>query len=349
MRTPSVTTSPGGAASGQLPVVAVVTTGGTIGAVGRNRLDLAFYGEHDTQREVDELLQAIPEAAAVAQVRPVPFISVPSHGLGTAELVELARLVEQLAEDPSVSGIVITHGTNTLEETAFFLALVTGSDKPVVLTGSMRPASGLSTDGPLNLLNAIRLAAAESAAGRGVLVLLDDTVHAAREVTKSSTTKLNAFRAGELGPLGFVEPDGAVVFHHRAEPWRAEGYFRLDDLDGLHELPRVDIVTSYLGADGVLVEACVRAGAAGIVSAGTGAGYPTPAETAALEAAAASGVLVCQASRVGSGRVRVSPASAARGIIGAGNLNPVKARLLLMLALTRSTDPLQVAELFERY
>lgn len=331
--------------SEDLPTVALVTTGGTIGAAGRDRLDLAFYGELDTQRATDELLAAIPEIGGVARVRPVSAISAPSHALQPGDLVALGRLVAELAADPAVAGVVVTHGTNTLEETAFFLALVTRTDKPVVVTGSMRPASGLSSDSPLNLYGAVRLAASPAAAGRGVLVLLNDTVHAARDVTKSSTARLDAFRGAELGPLGFVEADGEIVFHHRQEGWPAEGSF---DLDALGDLPRVDVVVSYLGADGALIDAAVRAGAAGIVSAGTGGGFPTPAEQAALESAAAGGVLVCQSTRVGSGRVAVRPASVDRGIIGAGNLNPVKARLLLMLALTRSTDPHEIAELFRR-
>ncbi|MFW3171605.1 asparaginase [Geodermatophilus sp. CPCC 206100] len=329
--------------SQQLPTVALVPAGGTIGARGRDRLDLAFYGELDRQHAVEELLGLIPEVGQVARVRPVPFTGAPSHGLQVDDVVRLGRLVADLVADPAVDGVVVTHGTNTLEETAFVLALVLSSATPVVVTGSMRPASGLSSDSPLNLLNAIRLAAAPVAAGRGVLVLLDDTVHAARDVTKASTARLNAFRGGELGPLGFVEPDGAIVFSHRREPWPAEGAF---PVGGLGELPRVDVVVSYLGADGALIDASVRAGAAGIVSAGTGAGFPTPAEQAALEAAADGGVVVCQASRTGSGRVSVRPTSVARGIVSAGNLPPVKARLLLLLALTRTRDPHRVAEFF---
>ncbi len=328
-----------------LPTVALVTTGGTISASGRDRLDLAFYGELDSQHMVEELLGEIPEVAAVARIRAVPFISAPSHGLQIRDLIALGRLVAHLASDDSIDGTVVTHGTNTLEETAFFLALVSRTNKPVVVTGSMRPASGMSSDSPANLFNAIRLAACPAGARRGVLVVLDDTVYAARDVTKSSTSRLNAFRGAELGPLGFIEPDRTIVFHHRQEPWPAEGAF---DPLLLDELPRVDVVMSYLGADGALIQASVDAGATGIVSAGTGAGFPTPAEQAALEAAAARGVLICQASRTGSGQVAVRPASVSRGIIGAGNLNPVKARLLLMLALTRSRDPQWVAELFRR-
>jgi L-asparaginase len=332
-------------APGALPRIALVSTGGTIGAVGHDRLDLTRYGETNQQRAVQALLDEIPELSGIAAIRPAALPNLPSHGLSLDDLVSIGRLVEGLAADPQVDGVVITHGTNTLEETAFFLDLVCRTAKPIVVTGAMRPASGISADGPLNLLNAVRLAASPVAQGRGVLVLLDDTIHAARDVTKSSANRLAAFRGAELGPLGFVEGDGVVAFHHRSEPWPAQGAF---DLAALAELPRVDVVVSYLGADGALIEASVRAGAAGIVSAGTGAGFPTPAEAAALARAAEAGVIVCQASRVGAGRVAPRPAAVAGGFVTAGNLNPWKARLLLVLALTGSRDAERIQPLFDR-
>ena len=179
------------------------------------------------------------------------------------------------------------------------------SDRPVVLTGAMRPASALSGDGPLNLVNAVRVAASPQARGLGTLVVLDDTIHGARDVTKSDTMRVSAFRDGASGPLGWVDGDGRIVLGHLPARGRSlEGSFAGVDL---RALPRVDIVVSYQGADGVLVDAAVAAGARGIVSAGTGAGYPTPGEVEALERAAAAGVVVCQASRVGAGRVPRGP------------------------------------------
>ncbi|MFC4055464.1 asparaginase [Actinomadura syzygii] len=327
------------------PKVAVVSTGGTIASVGRDRLDLTGYPEVAEMRAVGALLAELPELAEVADIGTVELPNVPSHALGVDGALEVGRAVRNLAADPATAGVVVTHGTNTLEETAFLLDLVCPPGTPVVVTGAMRPATGLSADGPLNLLNAVRLAADPAARGRGVLVLLDDTVHAAREVTKSSANRLSAFRGGELGPLGFVEGDGAVRFHHAAEPWAARGTF---DPDAVGTPPRVDIVVSYLGADGALIDAAVAAGAAGIVSAGTGAGYPTPAEEQAVERAAKAGVLVCQATRVASGLVTPRPAALADGVLTAGDLNPWKARLLLALALTRTNDATTIQPLFDR-
>jgi L-asparaginase len=308
--------------------------------VGRDRLDLTGYAETEEMRAVGALLAELPELATIADVTAVELPNVPSHALGLDGALDVARAVRGLAADPAVAGVVVTHGTNTLEETAFLLDLVTPPGTPVVVTGAMRPATGLSADGPMNLLNAVRLAADPAARERGVLVLLDDTIHAARDATKASATRLSAFRNGDLGPLGFVEGDGAVLFHHTVEPWAARGAF---DPAAVDALPRVDIVVSYLGADGALVDAAVAAGAAGIVSAGTGAGYPTPAESEALERAAARGVVVCQATRVPSGRVTPRP-----GLVTAGSLNPWKARLLLSLALTRTRDAAQIQRLLDR-
>ncbi|BCB90101.1 asparaginase [Phytohabitans suffuscus] len=321
------------------PRVAIVSTGGTIASVGRDRLDLTGYAETDEMRAVGALLAELPELATIADVTPVELPNVPSHALGLSGALDVARAVRGLAADPAVAGVVVTHGTNTLEETAFLLDLLTPPGTPVVVTGAMRPATGLSADGPMNLLNAVRLAADPAARERGVLVLLDDTVHAARDATKTSASRLSAFRGGDLGPLGFVEGDGVVLFHHEVAPWAARGAFA----PPAGALPRVDVVVSYLGADGALVDAAVAAGAAGIVCAGTGAGYPTPAQSEALDRAAARGVVVCQATRVPSGRV--TPRA---GLLTAGSLNPWKARLLLALALTRTRDTARIQRLLDR-
>jgi L-asparaginase len=242
--------------------------------------------------------------------------------------------------------LVVTHGTNTLEETAYFLHLTVGSRKPVVLTGAMRPFNALGTDGPLNLLRAIQVAAAAESRGYGVLVVMNDTIHGARDVTKRGTYRVDAFRSPGHGPLGTADADGEVVFQHR--PVRVSVDGPAFDVDGLADLPRVDIVTSHVGADGVFVDAAVAVGAQGIVSAGTGAGRPTPSEEAALERAVAAGVVVCQASRVGRGRVSAAPGLVARGMVAAGDLPPWKARILLSLALTRTGDPSEIQQLFDR-
>jgi L-asparaginase len=311
--------------------VAVVTTGGTIDSLGTDRLDLAAYLETGNRLEPGALLGSVPELASVATVIEVPFRRLRAHAMTDDDLADLRDLVADLVASGDADGVVVTHGTNTLEETAWLLHLTVATDRPIVVTGAMRPASGLSADGPLNLLNAVRVAASDELVGQGVVVVLDDQIHGARDVTKAGTIRVDAFADGGAGSLGRIDGDGRVVLVHRP----ARGTTLLGSFAGvdLRSLPRVDVVVSYQGADGVLVDAAVAAGARGLVSAGTGAGYPTPGEMDALERASAAGVVVCQASRVGSGRVPGVPALVARGWVGADDLQPWKARVLLRLAL----------------
>jgi len=202
-----------------------------------------------------------------------------------------------------------------------------------VLVGAMRPANGLGADGPLNLVDAVRVAAAPES--RGVVVVLNQTIHAAPWVTKTTTFRPDAFASPDTGPIGYVEADGRVAFHNR--PVLLPERLRFDAGDFL-KMPRVDLITSYVGADGVLIDAAVGAHAKGIVMAGTGAGRCTPAEDEALDRAVAAGVVVCQATRVAGGRVLRSPRMRSRGLVTADALSPWKARILLGLALTRTSD-----------
>jgi L-asparaginase len=180
-----------------------------------------------------------------------------------------------------------------------------------------------------------------------VLVVLNDTILAARDVTKTATYRLQAFQARDAGPLGYADADGRVGWQHRVErPHTTQTEF---DVAALESLPRVDVVVSYVGADGVMIDAAVAAGAKGIVSAGTGAGRPTPGEDEALDRAAAAGVVVCQSTRVGSGRVVYAPALQQRGFVAAGDLQPWKARVLLQLGLTVTSEPARIQEMFDRY
>jgi L-asparaginase len=315
-----------------LPRVAVVTTGGTIDSLGRDRLDLAAYLETGRRLEPGELLAGVAaELATIAAVTEVPFRRLRAHAMTDDDLADLRDVVAGLLARGDTDGVVVTHGTNTLEETAWLLHLAIATDAPVVVTGAMRPASSLSGDGPLNIVDAVRVAADHDARSLGVLVVLDGTIHGARDVTKANTMRVDAFADGMAGPLGRVDGDARVVIaHHPARAATLRGRFAATDL---RALPRVDVVVSYQGADGVLVDAAVAAGARGIVSAGTGAGYPTPGEVEALERATAAGVVVCQASRVGSGRVPRVPLLVARGWLAADDLPPWKARILLRLGL----------------
>ena len=327
--------------------VAFIGTGGTLSSLGADSLDILDYGRHERRLSAPDIAAAVPELGQVADVLPVAFRAVESSAMDFAVWHELASLCTELAaRDPDLAGIVIGHGTATLEETAYALNLTLKLAVPVVLVGSQRPLSGLSSDAHANLLGAVRVAADPASRGRGVLVVLNDEIQAAREVAKTSTTRLQTFRTPDFGILGQV--DGPHVRYYR----RAERRHMPDtefDVADLARMPRVDIVTSYAGADGTAVRAFVAAGARGLVQAAFAPGMSTGAEFAALAEAAAAGVAVVLATRVGSG-VAVDGERVRRGgVIGADNLSPWKARILLGLALARAWGADEIRRAFATY
>ena len=333
-----------------LPRVAVIGTGGTISAVGRHSLELMEYITNKTMYDVHELLARVPDAERVAEVVPVPYAALPSTSIEPSHWLELGERIHALVEeDRRLDGIVLTHGTATLEETAYFLGLVLKVDLPVVVTGAQRPASGLSTDAFLNLVNALRVAGSEAARGLGVLVMLNDEIHAAREVAKTSTQRLQTFRTPDFGALGHADTDRVAIYRRPARRRAPDTEF---DVRGAAagELPRVDVSLAYAGADGADIDAFVAAGARGIVVAGFAPGLNTKGQVKALERAHEAGVVLVQSSRVGSGRV---PALAGDqqlpDPIVADNLTPWKARVLLMLALRETGDRDEVRRMFETY
>ena len=331
-----------------LPRIAVILTGGTIDSVGNDRLDLAWYMEAGKRLKEGELVGQVPELKEIAQVREVAFRRLPSHALVDKDWLELLRTIHALFDEDQADGIVITHGTNTIEETAYFLNLTLKTDKPVVVVGSMRPSSAISADGYLNILNAVKVAADPGSRGRGCLLVMNDTIFNGRDVTKNSTYRVEAFQSRDLGPLGFADADGKVVYYH--QPTRRHTADTEFDVRGRQSLPRVDIVLSYVGADGTLIEAAANAGAKGIVSAATGAGRPTPAEDTAFDKAyKEKGMLMCLCSRVASGRVVRSPGLAKRGFVAGDNLQPWKARILLSLALTTTSNADDIQRMFDTY
>jgi L-asparaginase len=266
----------------------------------------------------------------------------------TSDWLDLVPTIHSILEQCDVDGLVITHGTNTLEETAYFLNLTVKTDKPVVLVGAMRPSSAISADGYLNIISAVRTAAAPQSRGVGCLVVMNDTIFSARDVTKTATYRVDTFRSHDLGPLGYADADGKVIYYHRSlKRHTTDTEF---DVRGVRSLPRVDIVLSYVGADGTMIDAAVKAGAKGVVSSSTGAGKPTPAEDAAFDAAYAQhGVLMCLCSRVGSGRVVRSPGLTKRGFVAADNLPPWKARILFALALAKTDNADDIQRMFDIY
>ena len=331
-----------------LPRVALIITGGTIDSVGKDRLDLAWYIEAGKRLKDGEILEMLPELKQIAEVTEIPFRRLPSHALVDKDWLDLVRTIHKIFDEDKADGIVITHGTNTIEETAYFLNLVLKTEKPVVVVGSMRPSSAISADGYLNLVNAIKVAADPNSKGRGCLLVMNDTIYNGRDVTKNATYRVEAFQSRDLGPLGFADGDGKIVFYH--QPVRKHTVQTEFDVRNLDSLPRVDVVVSYVGADGTMIEAAAKAGAKGIVSAGTGAGRPTPAEDAAFDKCfKETGMLMCLSSRVASGRVVRSPGLTKRGFVASDNLQPWKARLLLSLALSKTNNADEIQRMFDTY
>ncbi len=330
-----------------LPKVAFIGTGGTIASLGRGPLDIQDYGAAGNVMYADEILAHWPQTKLVADVIPVRYRNIPSTAIGFADWKALAAMcVQTVAEHPDLAGIVIGHGTATLEETAYFLNLTVKVAVPVVVVGAQRPSSALSSDAGMNLVNAIRVAACHEARGLGVLVLLNDEIHAAREVTKTATLRMQTFRSPDFGVLGHADGD-AIAFYRR--PLRRCAPDTEFDVAAIEALPRVDVSYAYAGCDGTAVRAFVAAGAKGIVSAGFAPGGTSPDETAALREAAGQGVVVVQSTRAGSGRVFYGSKHKDNGFVVADNLNPQKARILLALALTRSSDPATIAAVFRTY
>ena len=334
---------------GTNPTVHIIATGGSIAGVGPDRMDYIRYPEIGDHLTIEQNLARVPEIGDNYNIIAEDLVSVGSTAIGPADWIALAERIHAIVRDePDTAGIVITHGTATLEETAYFLHLtVKTADKPVVITGAMRPPTAISTDADLNLLNAVQTAATPAAAGMGVLTVLNNEIHCAREVYKANTLRVETFQPGELGFLGYADSDHRVVFYRRpVRKHTAETPFRVD---GRADLPRVDIVHSYAGADGMLVEAVRAQGSAGLVLAGFGAGTFPPAAIAAAEQAVAGGMPVVLASRSGAGRVVMTPRKLEQGFIVADNLMPQKARILLMLGLTVTDDRAALQEMFYEY
>lgn len=330
------------------PRVAVIGTGGTISVEGRHSLDVYEYMDFGHRHEIDSILATFPEIAAAADVTPVPFRLLPSSAVSDRDWLDLVRLIHKLAEGPDApDGIVITHGTATLEETAYFLNLALKVSLPVVLVGSQRPLNALGSDAGPNLLSAIRLAGSKEARGLGVLVVLNDEVQSAREVTKTSTLRLQTFRSRGLGVLGYADPDGRIALYRA--PLRRHAPDTEFDVVKLETLPRVDIAFTYAGADGTAIDAFSAAGARGIVVASVAPGSVTPGEVEAIERARARGLAIFMSTRAGSGRILRRAAMKEQGIVTTDNLNPQKARVLAKLALTVTDDPDRLQEMFDIY
>ncbi|KJS11042.1 MAG: hypothetical protein VR78_13340 [Hoeflea sp. BRH_c9] len=328
--------------------IAIIGCGGTISTIATNPTDFIDYPETGRKIEVNEVVERMGELLTFVDIEAIPFRAVGSSAIGPAEWIEMCHIIDRLSMDRTdISGVVILHGTATLEETAYFLNLALKTALPVVLVGAQRPFNATGSDAQVNLISAIRTLLEPAAAGNGVLVVLNDEIHQARDVSKGSTYRLHAFRSAETGPLGTVDADRVTIFRNAVRPAMDSTPF--DAPAFVTDLPRVDITYAYAGSDAAVVDAFCAAGASGIISAGFAPGMPSIKERAALEAASARGVMVVQASRVGSGRVAERSYLKQQGWIAANDLTPHKARILLMLALTVTRDRDEIQSFFEIY
>jgi len=330
------------AESSTLPKVGVVTTGGTIAM----KYDPAKKGFVPAVSGED-LIAMAPKLRELARIELVDIARIPSSYMDPPMWIKVLKSVEKLLSEPEVAGVVITHGTDTLEETAWFLDLTVKSPKPVICIGAMRGASEVDFDGPRNLENAVRIALSKEAIGKGTMLVLNNQINAAREVTKTHTAQVETFKSGEFGFLGYVNADGKIIFNRQST--------RRQHFDSPEKLPRVDILSFFTGADGRYIKFASEDGAEGIVIVATGLGHVNPAVHDAIEAALKAGVTVVMSTRVHQGRVQPVYSFKGggvplkeKGVILADDLNPQKARILLMLALTKTKDPKEIQKFFDK-
>jgi L-asparaginase len=328
-----------------LPTVVVLATGGTIAGAAGSDVQSAYTSG---QVGVEQLLAAVPQTKKLANLRGEQIANIGSQDMNDEVWLKLARRVNELAAMTDVTGIVITHGTDTIEETAYFLNLVVKSRKPVVMTAAMRPSTALSADGPLNFYNAVAVAANKDAAGRGVLVVVNDWIHGAASLTKTSTTAVQTFLSPVRGLIGTVAYGTAEFYRGPVGKNTVDSEF---SLDGVTALPRVDIIMAYENMDGALIDAAAAAGAKGLVIAGVGNGNMTAPAVKSLAAVSKKGVVAVRSSRVVTGMVgrNVELNDDELGFVASLEHNPQKARVLLRLALTKTTDLKRIQTYFDEY
>ncbi len=329
----------------QLANVIVLATGGTIAGTASAADDGAY---HAGDIPVDTLIDAVPEAKQLANLTGIQVASIGSQDMNDQVWMKLAHELDQHLSDDSVSGAVITHGTDTIEETAFYLNLVVDSDKPVVLTGAMRPATALSADGPLNLYNSVAVAASKKARGHGVLVVANDSIHGAREVVKTNTLTVQTFESPNMGLLGALHYGSFRMFRKPQKKHTTDSVF---SIRSIKELPRVVVIFAHSNMQGDLIRAAVEMGAKGIVLAGVGNGNTSQLAIAALSDARQRGVVIVRSTRSSSGAVLRNQEidDDALGFVVSDQLNPAKARVLLQLGLTQTNDVGEIQEHFWTY
>ncbi|MNE21359.1 L-asparaginase [compost metagenome] len=326
-----------------LPRVIILATGGTIAGAGESSTRAAYTAG---KVPIDDLLNAVPQIHELASIKGEQIAKIGSQDMSIEVWLKLSKRINEIFKNNEADGIVVTHGTDTQEETAYFLDLTVQSDKPVVIVGAMRPSTAMSQDGNRNLLDAVTIAADPKSQGKGVVSAMNELIFDARDVTKTNTTGLSTFQSRNFGPIGLLY-DGKVNYYYQSTRNPKEKF----DVTKLTSLPRVDIVYGYADASPTTINAVVNDGAKGIVYAGMGNGNYNEAVGKALAEASKKGVTVCRAARAGSGRVTLENEvdDKALGFVVSDDLNPQKARVLLMLALTRTSDRDKIQQMFFEY
>ncbi|HIF9521919.1 TPA: L-asparaginase 2 [Photobacterium damselae] len=332
-------------AATDLPNIKILATGGTIAGAGQSATESNYTAG---KVGVDALIAAVPDMTKIADISGEQVVSIGSQDMNDEVWLKLAKRVNELLAQDDVDGIVITHGTDTMEETAYFLDLTVKSKKPVVLVGAMRPSTAMSADGPVNLYNAVVAATDEDSKGRGVLVTMNDTIFDARDVTKTNTTSVNTFQSPNFGPLGYIHNSDAK---YQRSPERKHTTETVFDVSKLTSLPKVGIVYNYANASDLPVKALIDAKFDGIVSAGVGNGNLYHTVFDQLEKTSKDGIMVVRSSRTPTGSTTLDAEidDAKYGFVASGTLNPQKARILLMLSLTQTKDYKDVQKMFQYY
>ena len=332
----------------KLPMVWLLGTGGTIAATGAPRLTFYEYGVPGQRLDVHQNLERIPEVKDFAQVKAEHLWQAGSGELGPTRWLELSKKINSIFQnDSNVNGVVVTHGTSSMEETAYWLNLTVKSQNPVVVTGTMRPPSAMGTDSDNNLLGSIILAGSQEAQGMGVTIMLNDEINAARDVTKQNSYRVQTFGSREVGLLGYVDSDLKPVFYRA--PTRKHTYQTEFDVSNLDDLPKVYILYAYEGVDDLLARTLIDAKAPGIVLASMGPGAAGQALSEALVEARQKGANVVVTTRAGAGRIIRTSVYRKNGMVAGDNLSPQKARILLQLALTRTQDTEEIQRMFNTY
>lgn len=328
-----------------LPNIVILATGGTIAGAAATGTQSGYTSGAVT---IDSMIAAVPGIRDLANIRGEQISNVGSQDMSFNIMLTLAKRINELLATTQVDGIVVTHGTDTMEETAFFLNLVVKSDKPVVLVGSMRPSTAVSADGPLNLYDGVAVAADPNAKGRGVLVVMNDWIQGAHSITKTSTTAVQTFMSPLRGVVG-VSAYGKNDYYNNP-PWKHTTGSEFD-VSNVTALPRVDVIFVDVDVSPDLIDCSVKNGAKGIVIAGVGNGNMNKALLEAAARAAKQGVIIVRSSRVPTGTVgrNVEVNDDELGFIASDELNPQKSRILLMLALLKPRSTAQIQQLFTTY